>query len=163
MIKKRIIVITLGALAILSGGFTSVLVRHRYDDPKTSDTDSVSTRWHSVRFPYDPVNHGAEEAVEQVEFIVKPGLVFTVDRNKLPCDWHAQESPTRKPVESFIINCHHVSFSVANLHQLDDVVLIRVPNNFGSTPHLTVRIWITRGPLGPGRIVALDGTQVTIR
>ena len=107
-------------------------------------------RTHAIRFAEDPINHGAEEAVEQLEFFAEPTTTFYV--GPLPVDWGYSTSSDRQ-APTCTLSCEHQHFSTDNIHDFDG--LVQVTTADGRTPKIAVRVWLTRGPLGEGRIIDL--------
>ena len=103
-----------------------------------------------VYFVVNPIRQGTDEAVEQLEFSSEPMASFRVGR--LPTDWAFGITSDSK-VSSCTLNCAHQHFAVADIHVFDG--LVHVGTTDGKTPEIAVRVWITRGPRGEGRIVDL--------
>ena len=113
----------------------------------------------SLSFRRDPLNHSAEEAIEQIEIVIPSAKVHRL--GKMPTDWSAGISSEQDRVEC-TLNCAHQNFAEPNIHVFDGLVSFVVPENV-APPEAHVRLWIARGPLGPGRIVDLSNNDFIIR
>jgi hypothetical protein len=114
----------------------------------------------AVRFRTDPLDHKAEEAIEQVEISAWPASIYRID--KLPYDWCASASSPQSFEVRCSMGCGHLSSSISDIRALNDVVYIRVDSGSRKKLKVTARVWITRGPLGPGRIVTLESGQLAL-
>jgi hypothetical protein len=113
----------------------------------------------SVGFRGDPLDHSAEEAIEQIEIVALSGVVYRV--GKMPTDWKAAISGQHLDSVSCVLGCDHQSFAVSDIHTFDGLVSLEVPAQH--KPEIKVCIWVTRGPLGPGRITTLDETDLVLK
>lgn len=113
----------------------------------------------SLSFGREPVDHHAEEAIEQIEIRVF-GNVHSF--GKLPTDWSAGVSGTQNGPAVCTLNCAHQSFAEPNIHVFDGLVSFVVPGS-PAPPEAKVRLWITRGPVGPGRIIDLSTNDFTLK
>ena len=118
-------------------------------------SSGTASRLSAIRFVVDPISHGADEAVEQLEFSSEPMTSFRVGR--LPTDWSFGISSDSK-ASSCMLTCAHQHFAVSDIHVFDGFVQVRTTD--GKTPKIVVRVWITRGPLGEGRIVNLPTSAI---
>ena len=111
---------------------------------------------HSVafRFRTDPLDHKAEEAIDQIEIRARFASIYKI--NKLPCDGNAGAKNTTRQDGECNLNCAHECFSLINIRTFDEVIYLRVADDNRNKVKVTARVWITRGPLGPGRLVTLD-------
>ncbi len=113
----------------------------------------------SLSFRSNPLDHRAGEAIEQIE-VIAPSVA--IDRaRKLPIDWTAGVSHKSNGVASCLLGCNHQYFAESNIHCFDGLVSIHMPTR--ERTKVKVRIWVTRGPLGPGRIVDLDESSLILR
>ena len=113
----------------------------------------------SFSFRRDPVDHPAEEAIEQIEIRVF-GRVHRL--GKMPTDWSGGVSGGQNGPTVCTLNCAHQSFAEPNIHVFDGLVSFVVPDS-SARPEAKVRLWITRGPLGPGRIIDLSTNDFTFK
>ena|SRR5688572_3010322 len=113
----------------------------------------------SVGFRVDPLDHKAQEAIEQIEIVARSAVVHRV--RKLPTDWTAGVSRQQDGFVSWLLGCGHQNFAVSDIHRFDGTMSLGVPER--EQPEIKVTIWITRGPLGPGRIVALGGNDLELK
>jgi len=113
----------------------------------------------SLCFRGDPVNHEAGEAIDQIEVVAsspKHGRIL-----ELPGDWSAGWCNHCNSV-SYTLACAHADFAEPDLQVFSEKVHLFVRSCDGN-PVVKVRLWITRGPLGPGRIVDLSESDIILR
>jgi hypothetical protein len=115
----------------------------------------------AIRFDVDPINHQDDEAVEQIEFTAQPASFIQIER--LPRDWTASTNSVEGFRATCSLTCEHQYFTISDIHTFDDTVHLYVPAAQQQDLRLTARIWLTRGPTGPGRIVVLDSDQLVLR
>jgi hypothetical protein len=115
---------------------------------------AAPTKVLAVCFKTDPLDHKLEEAVEQVELTVGPASAAKIDN--IPEDWSASASAQRSGATTFFLGSAHVSFSVADIRSLDRVCFVRVDAASMKSVSISAKVWLTRGPNGPGRIVVLS-------
>ena len=128
----------------------------------TSHRINSDERLISVRFKTDPLDHTLEEAIDQLEFTATPASAFKISR--LPHDWSASfNSSSTHRVATCSLTAEHASSALSTIRELDNVIFLRVAK--ADLPHLKVsaKIWTTRGPEGPGRIVTLDTHQFILK
>ena len=114
----------------------------------------------SLNFRRDPLDHSAEEAIEQIEVIAPSATVHRL--GKMPTDWSAGVSGGQNGPAECTLNCAHQSFAEPNIHVFDGLVSFAVPES-AAGPKAKVRLWITRGSLGPGRIIDLSTNDFTLK
>jgi hypothetical protein len=114
----------------------------------------------SLNFRRDPVDHTAEEAIEQIEIIAPSARVHRV--GNLPTNWSAGVSARRDGPVECTLNCLHQSFAEPDIRVFDGLVRLLVAES-DAHPEVKVRLWITRGPLGPGRIIALSTNDFALK
>jgi len=114
----------------------------------------------SLSFRSDPLDHPAEEAIEQIEIIAPSATVHRL--GKMPTDWSAGVSGGQNGPTECTLNCAHQSFAEPNIHVFDGLVRFVVPES-PARPEAKVRLWITRGPLGPGRVIDLSTNDFTLK
>ncbi len=115
----------------------------------------------SLSFRGDPVNHSAEEAIDQIEIIVPSASVHRI--GKMPTeDWCAGVPRRQDGSARCTLTCQHEYFAESDIHVFDGVVTFIVLEN-DERPKASVRIWITRGPLGPGRTIALGTNDFVLK
>ncbi len=114
----------------------------------------------SLSFRRDPLDHPAEEAIEQIEIIAPSARVHRL--GKIPTDWSAGVSGGQNGPAECTLNCAHQSFAEPNIHVFDGLVSFVVPES-AARPEARVRLWITRGPLGPGRIIDLSTNDFALK
>jgi hypothetical protein len=114
----------------------------------------------SLSFCRDPLDHTAQEAIEQIEIVTASARVHRI--GKMPADWSAEISGRQDAANECTLNCSHQSFAEPDVHVFDGVVSYVVPEG-AVTPEAEVQIWITRGPTGTGRIVELSTNDFVIR
>jgi hypothetical protein len=114
----------------------------------------------SLSFRSDPVNYGAGEAIEQLEIVVTSARVHRV--GKIPTDWSAGVSRGQDGHAECTLNCLHENFAEPDIHKFDGVVSLLLTEN-DVRPRIKVRLWITGGPVGPGRITDLDEEEFFLR
>ncbi len=114
----------------------------------------------SVSFRGDPVDHTADEAIEQIEIIAPSATIHRL--GKMPTDWSGGGKGGQSGPAECILNCAHQNFAEPNIHVFDGLVSFVVPENTGH-PEAKVRLWITRGPLGPGRIIDLGTNDFVLQ
>jgi hypothetical protein len=115
----------------------------------------------AIRFDVDPVNHQDDEAVEQIEFTAQSASFSRIGR--LPHDWSASTNLVAGFRPTCLLTCEHQYFTISDIHTFDDTVHLYVPAAQQQDLRLTARIWLNRGPTGPGRIVVLDSDQFVLR
>ena len=115
---------------------------------------AASTQVLAVCFKTNPIDHKLEEAVEQVELTVGPASAAKIDN--IPEDWSASATAPRSGVTTFSLGSEHVSFSVTDIRSLDRVCFVRVDAASVKSVSISAKVWLTRGPNGPGRIVVLS-------
>jgi len=115
----------------------------------------------ALRFRTDPLDHKAEEAIHQIEIRVRFASIYKI--NKLPSDWSAWAKNTTSEDGECSLNCAHECFSLINIRTFDDVIYLRVSDDDRNKVKVMARVWVTRGPLGPGRIVTLDEQQIILK
>ena len=114
----------------------------------------------SLSFGKDPVNHFAEEAIEQIEIVAPSASVHRV--GKMPTDWSAGIGGRHDGPAECTLNCLHQSFAEPDIHRFDGVVSLLVPE-IDVPPEVKVRVWITRGPHAPGRVLELGSKDFFLR
>ena len=114
----------------------------------------------SLSFHTDPIDHHAEEAVEQIEVVVPSGTLYRI--RPLPDDWAATAREKPDGAASYTLSCAHASFARPDIHAFDGLLrfLVRQGGTIGGAH---VRLWITRGPLAPGRVVDLAEEDVVLK
>jgi len=123
--------------------------------------DQSPTHIVALRFRTDFLDHKAEEAIHQIEIRVRFASIHKL--NKLPSDWSAWAKNTTSHDGECFLNCAHDCFSLENIRTFDDLIYLRVSDDDRNKVKVTARVWITRGPLGPGRIVTLDELQFILK
>ena len=113
----------------------------------------------ALRFRVDPFR--SDEAIEQIEFTAQPASACQVKR--LPAGWNASTNNGGDSRATCLLTCGHVSFTVSDIHRFDRMVYVRIPADPKPELRLTARIWLTRGPDGPGRIVILGSDQLILQ
>lgn len=113
----------------------------------------------SVAFRDDPLDHKAEEAIDQIEIVAPSAAVHRV--RKMPPDWTAGLSGQNGDPGRCVLGCAHQHFAVSDIHTFDGLVSLSVPAEL--QPEIKVRIGVTRGPLGPGREVTLDEKDLVLK
>src|SRR5690242_1007359 len=125
-----------------------------------SITGRSADKIYAIHFKTDPLDHNLREAIEQIEITASPASVYRIDR--LPYDWSASASA---PL-SFEVKCElsdgHDSSAISDIHELNDVVFLRIASDAKADLKLEARIWITRGSEGAGRVVTLDANQLIL-
>jgi hypothetical protein len=114
----------------------------------------------SLSFRNDPVDHRAEEAIEQIEIVAPSARVYRV--GKMPIDWSAGVSGRQDGPVECTLSCAHQSFAEPDIHVFEGLVSFLVPES-DALPAAKVRLWITRGPLGPGRIIILSTNDFVLK
>ena len=99
------ILVTIALLTFLAAGCVQVPKGHRGA---------------SLSFRSDPVNHGAGEAIEQLEIVVTSARVHRMD--KIPTDWSAGVSRGRDGHAQCTLNCLHENFAEPDIHKFDGVI-----------------------------------------
>lgn len=112
----------------------------------------------SLHFRDHPLDLKADEAIEQIEIVAPSAVVHRV--GKMPTDWTAGVSREQDGLASCVLGCSHQHFAVSDIHSFDGVVSLGVPPK--EQPKIKVTIWVTRGPLGPGRIIDLDENDLIL-
>ncbi len=118
------------------------------------------TRVASLTFRGDPVDRAAEEALEQIEITASSARVHRV--GKMPTDWFAGVEARQDGSVECTLNCLHQNFAEPNIHVFDKQVSFLIPET-GACPEVKVILWITRGPLGEGRIIALSTNDFVLK
>ncbi len=113
----------------------------------------------SLWFRDDPLANNAEEAIEQIEIVAPAAVVHRV--HTLPTDWTAGVSRPPNGLARCILGCDHNYFAVSDIHHFDGRVSLCVPAQ--ALPEIKVQIFVTRGPLGPGRIITLAEKDVVLK
>ena len=112
----------------------------------------------AVRFVGNPLQK--DEAISQLEITAYPASVYKIDH--LPYDWDIYAS---FPL-SFEVSCKmgsgHNSSSISDIHDLNDVIYLRVRADCMKDLKVTTQIWTTRGSAGDGRVVVLDSNQIQL-
>jgi hypothetical protein len=114
----------------------------------------------SLSFRSDPVDHRAEEAIEQIEIIAPSARVHRV--GQMPTGWSAGVSGRQDGPAECTLSCAHQNFAEPDIHIFDALVTFLVPDS-DALPEAKVQLWITRGPLGPGRIIVLSTNDVVLK
>ncbi|MCX7007844.1 MAG: hypothetical protein NTY53_11460 [Kiritimatiellaeota bacterium] len=143
----RIVLLFCALLLLLTGCVTPI--------------DHSSTHLVTLRFRTDFLDHKAEEAIHQIKINVRFASIHKI--NKLPSDWSSWAKNTSNHDGECFLGCAHDCFAVINIHTFDDAIYLRVSDNDRNKVKLKARVWITRGPLGPGRIVTLDEQQFILK
>ena len=81
----------------------------------------------SLNFRGDPVDHRAEEAVEQIEIVAPSARVHRV--GKLPTDWSADVSGQQDGPVKCTLSCAHQSFAEPDIHAFGRLVTFLVPKS----------------------------------
>jgi hypothetical protein len=113
----------------------------------------------SLCFRNDPVDHKAEEAIEQIEIVAPSVVVHRV--RKMPTNWTVGVSRPQNGSARCVLGCDHLYFAVSDINSFDGLVSLYVPAK--DSPEIKVRIFITRGPLGPGRIINLAEKDLVLK
>ena len=114
----------------------------------------------SLSFRSDPVDHRAEEAIEQIEIVAPSARLHRV--GKMPTDWSAGVTGRHDGSAECTLSCAHQSFAEPDIHVFDGLVTFLVPTS-DALPEAKVRLWITRGLLGPGRIIVLSTKNFVLK
>ena len=105
----------------------------------------------SLHFCNDPLNHKAEESIEEIKIIAPSAVIYKV--RKMPTDWFAGVSYLQNGAAECVLGCDHSHFAESNIHRFDGLVNLCVPAD--DSPKIKVRIFVTRGPVVSGRFIDL--------
>jgi len=113
----------------------------------------------SLYFRDDPLNHGAQEVIEEIEIVAPSAAARQLD--KLPTDWRVKASHQEGAPASCVLACIHQQFAVSDIHSFDGVVSLAVPAK--DAPEIEVRLTVTRGVFGPGRMITLHAKDLILK
>ena len=113
----------------------------------------------SLHFRNDPVNHIAEEAIEEITVIAPSSVVYQV--RKLPTDWFAGMSRLQNGSAECVLGCDHSHFAESDIHRFDGLISLCVPAN--DSPKIKVRVFVAIEPMGSARFIDLAEKDLILK
>ena len=118
-------------------------------------------RLFAVSFRAGLLDQSKGESVHRLVITACPASVYRID--KLPYDWSAVSSSPSSFEVTCTLQAGHDSSATWDIHDLNNVVYLRISPEDEKDLILTAEVYVTEGRSGPGRTISADKGQINLK